>query len=187
MGKRKTAQSDAAFSAAITAAGGEVLATTNPYEVMRFRTKHGVGVVYVNAKGARTWNEEALRAQSHLKANEGSLAPVKVFGRRSATAEVPRILERDGLNCFFCGLKLGSDITVEHLVARAHGGPNHISNLFLAHKDCNLRAGHLSAPEKIAIRDTLQRPAPVQAKPKSDSRRPLRLALHEQKPILPSA
>jgi hypothetical protein len=32
-----------------------------------------------------------------------------------------------------------------------HGGPNHINNLFLTHKICNQRAGHLSAPEKIRM------------------------------------
>lgn len=159
--KRKIVDADAAFCAAITAAGGEVLAPTNPYEVMRFRTRHGVGVVYINGKGVRTWNAEAVKAKAHLADSRGTLAPIPLCGRRSNAANVKRILERDGGNCFFCRIELGADITVEHLVAIAHGGPNHISNPFLAHADCNLRAGHLSAPEKIAIRDGLKRPRPT--------------------------
>ena len=61
------------------------------------------------------------------------------------------LISRDGEDCFFCARALGQDITVEHLVAIAHGGPNHISNLFLAHAACNNEAGHMSAPEKVAL------------------------------------
>lgn len=150
---RKPKDPDAQFAAALTAAGAEILAPTNAYEVLRFRTRHGVGVIYQNTKGHRTWNPAAEAARDHLNAKKGSLAPVAVQGRRKDGATVQRLLERDGDGCFFCRLPLGDDITVEHLVAVAHGGPNHISNLFLAHASCNQRAGHLSAPEKIALRD----------------------------------
>lgn len=47
----------------------------------------------------------------------------------------------------------GKDVSIEHLVPKAHGGPTHLSNLFLAHKSCNAKAGHLSASEKLKIRD----------------------------------
>lgn len=143
----------AAFQAALVAAGGEWLATTNPYETARFRTSHGVGVVYRNARGRETWNAEALAAKAHIDGRKGSLAPVAVHDRRKAAGTVARLIERDGSDCFFCRKPLGADVTVEHLVAVAHGGPNHISNLFLAHSHCNRAAGHLSAPEKIARRE----------------------------------
>ncbi|WP_333571342.1 HNH endonuclease [Sphingomonas sp.] len=148
---RKLAAADKKFLARVTEAGGEVLAPTNPYEVMRFKTSLGVGVVYEKANGQRTWNTEAAQVREHLAACGGSLAPVEVKGRRKGKGSVARLIERDGSACFFCGLALGDDITVEHLVAVAHGGPNHISNLFLAHGECNRAAGHLSAPEKVAI------------------------------------
>lgn len=164
MVKRATSKADLAFLASVTEAGGEVLAPTNPYEVMRFRTRFGVGVVYENSRGVRNWNSEAKAARQHLssKAN-GSLAPVVVHGRRKGAGTVDRLLARDGTSCFFCRQPLLDDITVEHLVAVAHGGPNHISNLFLAHLACNNRAGHLSAPEKIAMRDAWQTDQPRQA------------------------
>lgn len=151
--RKKAFDPDAAFAAALVAAGGEMLAPTNPYEVLRFRTVHGVGVVYTNARGARTWNAGAIAAKDHLDRKAGSLAPVVVHGRRKDAATVNRLMIRDGGDCFFCRGPLADDVTVEHLVSVAHGGPNHISNLFLAHADCNRRAGHLSAPEKIAMRD----------------------------------
>jgi hypothetical protein len=138
------------FKARLRAAGAEILAPTNPYEIVRFRCSKGVGVVYRGKRG-ETWSREALAAREHLEAGLGSLAPVAVKGRRRDKATVAALLERDGEACFFCGDHLGDDITVEHLVAIAHGGPNHISNLFLAHAACNQRAGHLSAPEKVAM------------------------------------
>lgn len=138
-----------AFSAKLEAAGAEILGPTNPYEVLRFRTLFGVGVIYRGKRG-ETWNAEAVMAKEHLKNCRGRLAPVVVRGRRTDAATVNRLLIRDGSNCFFCGAALEGDITVEHLVAIAHGGPNHISNLFLAHAECNRQAGHMSAPEKIA-------------------------------------
>lgn len=60
---------------------------------------------------------------------------------------------RDGSRCFFCLEPLGDDVTQEHLVPRSSGGPDHLSNKFLAHGKCNHRAGNLSAPEKIRIRE----------------------------------
>lgn len=138
------------FKRRLAEAGAEILGTTNPYEVLRFKTAHGVGVIYKGKRG-ETWNAEAIAARNHLDKQKGSLAPVKVKGRRTSKATVAGLLERDGGDCFFCGNDLDGDITVEHLVSIAHGGPNHMTNLFLAHAECNQKAGHLSAPEKVKL------------------------------------
>lgn len=140
----------AGFRKRLEEAGAEILAPTNPYEVLRFRSSKGVGVIYKGKRG-ETWNAEALAARDHLDARAGSLAPVAVKGRRRDKATVDALLVRDGNACLFCGKPLDGDITVEHLVAIAHGGPNHISNLFLAHAACNQAAGHMSAPQKVAL------------------------------------
>lgn len=147
MGKPATLQT---FRKRLEEAGAEVLAPTNPYEVLRFRSSKGVGVIYKGKRG-ETWNAEALAARDHLDARAGSLAPVTVRGRRRDKATVDALFMRDGDCCLFCGAPLEGDITVEHLVAICHGGPNHISNLFLAHAACNQMAGHMSAPEKVAL------------------------------------
>jgi 5-methylcytosine-specific restriction endonuclease McrA len=141
----------------LQAAGAEILSPTNPYEVLRFRTSYGVGVVYRGKRG-ETWNAEALAAREHMEARKGSLAPVAVKGRRKDRSTVGALMARDGGDCFFCGAPLDGDVTVEHLVAIAHGGPNHISNLFLAHAECNQAAGHMSGAEKVqmALRLRLQ-------------------------------
>jgi hypothetical protein len=148
-GARGVSKSLDAFQKRLIEAGAEMLAPTNPYEVMRFRSSKGVGVIYTGKRG-ETWNAEARAARDALGGG-GSLAPVRVQGRRKGRDTVDALLVRDGDGCFFCGAPLDGDITVEHLVAVSHGGPNHISNLFLAHAECNRLAGHMSSPEKVAI------------------------------------
>lgn len=140
-----------AFSKEIKAKGAEILGPTNPYEQLRFRTKYGVGVIYKSLRGRITWNAEAKQVRWHMNNEKGSLAPVRVVGRRKDKGTVNALLNRDGDECFFCGKPLGDNVTVEHLVAVAHGGPNHISNLFLAHFECNSEAGHMSAPAKVQL------------------------------------
>lgn len=147
-----------AFKKQLQAVGGEVLSPTNPYEVLRFRTKFGVGVVYQNSRGKETWNREALAARDHiLSKGGGSIAPVPVRKGKRRPGDVGALLARDGEECFFCIQPLDGRISIEHLVPRGHGGPNHISNKFLAHPRCNNDAGHLSAPEKIRIREAALR------------------------------
>lgn len=139
------------FKTNLQAAGAEILGPTNPYEKLRFRTLHGVGVIYSGKRG-ETWNAEAIAARDHLANGKGSLAPVVVRGRnRTDKATVSALLQRDGEDCFFCGASLAGDITIEHLVPISHGGPNHVSNFFLAHAPCNREAGHMSAPEKVKL------------------------------------
>lgn len=151
-----------AFKKQLLEAGAEILGPTNLYEVLRFRTSKGVGVIYTGRRG-ETWNAEAIAARDAL--GTGSLAPVKINGRRRDKSTVAALLLRDGDACFFCARLLEGDLTIEHLVAVAHGGPNHVSNLFLAHAACNHAAGHLSAPEKVALA-ILTRPAAVDLAPR---------------------
>lgn len=150
MTRRKKPKALADFAARITAAGGEILGTTNPYELLRFRTSLGVGVIYTGKRGEK-WNLGALAVRDHLDAGKGSLSPVPIQGRCTGKDTVNALLKRDGDACFFCGAALDSDITVEHLVPVSHGGPNHVSNLLLAHARCNQRAGHMSGVEKVAM------------------------------------
>jgi 5-methylcytosine-specific restriction endonuclease McrA len=148
-------KADKRFLARVTELGGEVLAPTNEWELMRFRTKFGVGVVHFNRRSIRTWNEPARQVRDHVENQcPGKLGVQKVHGRRKGKASFNALIGRDGSDCFFCARPLDDDITVEHLVSVAHGGPNHLSNLFLAHQACNASAGHLSAPEKIRMRES---------------------------------
>lgn len=67
-------------------------------------------------------------------------------------ARIAYLIARDGDGCLYCGRPIDpSACTVEHVVARAAGGPDHASNLALAHTECNAAAGHLSVAEKLRL------------------------------------
>lgn len=71
--------------------------------------------------------------------------------------KILQLKARDGEDCFYCGNKLGTDITVEHLLSKAHRGSNRLENLALAHNKCNSKAGSLSLAEKVELRDRLRK------------------------------
>ncbi|WP_420106547.1 HNH endonuclease [Herbaspirillum huttiense] len=140
------------FEAFLVSHGAEVLKPTNEYELMRFMANGWVQVIYRKASGQVTFagdSREAFDAYLSGKPWRGTARPPK---KKKSAPRLAAIRERDGGACFFCLEPVAvEDESEEHLVAATHGGPNHISNLFLAHKKCNAEAGHLSAPEKIAL------------------------------------
>lgn len=144
-----------AFREFLIARGAQVLEPTNEWEVVRFRAGSATAIVYTNAKGGITADGVALAAMNAFigggKWTAGVSTPREKTIKRPA--DVRALLTRDGDRCFLCRLPLGEDITVEHLVPVVHGGPHHIANKALAHKACNLRMGHLSLMEKIAMRE----------------------------------
>lgn len=143
-----------AFREFLTARGAQLLVPTNEWEVVRFKAGGLVSVIYKNARGLITAAGPARAALDAFTYQGKWDAGVKgVRKNRNRSVEVSTLLERDGETCFLCRLPLGSDITVEHLVPVAQGGPNHIANKALAHQACNLRMGHLSVMEKIALRE----------------------------------
>ena len=147
-----------AFDAWVSRNGGEVLAVTNSYEVARFRAFGQPMVVYTSTNGRRR-SFSCPKAGEIFAAYENGVdvaLGVKTAYRGPRKSEVNAILERDGKECFYCGVSLSDKIppTIEHMVARNHGGPDHISNKFLSCQKCNTKAGHLSAPEKIRIRES---------------------------------
>jgi len=138
------------FTSWIVSRGAQVLATTNEYEMLRFKTDTGTGVVYRNKHfRLKLVGEAPVAFEAFRKGLPWRATPAVPRVRRSADEQTLRL--RDGDLCFFCQKDLGDDATVEHLVARTHSGPNHISNKVLAHKICNADVGHMSAMEKIRI------------------------------------
>ena len=140
--------------------GAELLLPTNPYELVRFRAGGRAGIIYERQNGARTLTGEALGAWADFKSRDGSWKPERRVKRKSKTAiMVKTLIARDGNVCFYCGDPFTDETppTREHLVAVIHDGPNHISNSFLSCQTCNTEAGHLSAPEKIRMRDRKRR------------------------------
>jgi 5-methylcytosine-specific restriction endonuclease McrA len=56
------------------------------------------------------------------------------------------LLEKWGRRCAYCG-KENVSLQVEHLISRARGGSNRVSNLTLACADCNRKKGNRTATE----------------------------------------
>lgn len=148
-----------AFEAWLLSGGAEKLASTNPYELVRWRDPVGVRVLYRNAKGRITANGDAAVCVSDYLA--GRPYPWRqrrgvalFYGQRRQLVEA--VLDRDGDDCFFCGRPMGDDVTIEHLVPKNSGGPDHAANIVLAHRACNHAAGHLHVVGKIGLRDALK-------------------------------
>jgi len=148
-----------AFEAWLAARGAEVLAPTNEWEMLRFRTDRGVSIIYRKANGTLTMTGEAKPAYDGFRSPNGANGGwrgAERSARRSKSSPTCRALrQRDGDACFYCHREVApEDESVEHLVALTHGGPDHIANMVLAHaRPCNAEAGHLSVMEKIRLRE----------------------------------
>lgn len=149
------------FRAYLVAAGAEMLEPTNPFEVLRVRSTRGVAVLYRKENGDLTWTDEMERFWQEYR-NSVKIVLADKTGRGSRSKgrnrqDINTVATRDGWECFFCAEDLDEcTASIEHLVPKVHGGPNHISNKFLACVPCNRRAGHMAAPEKIRLRDELR-------------------------------
>lgn len=149
----------AKFEAFLVERGAQILQPTNEWEVLRFKTSRGTSIVYCNARGGITPTGESLKAWEAFEKSgpwRASPAPKKrIIGRDRTLPIFNALLRRDGVACFYCGEPTTEgDRSLEHLVPRAHGGPDHLSNMVLAHRCCNSKAGHLSVMEKIRMRES---------------------------------
>jgi 5-methylcytosine-specific restriction endonuclease McrA len=121
------------------------------------RCANGTHVIYRKENNQLTWPDELVKAYKGFTGGQWSAGTQTRRRTRSVSPVIRTVMDRDGCECFYCGLILdGSTATLEHFVALAHGGPNHISNYVLACKKHNLEAGHLSAAEKVKMRDRIR-------------------------------
>jgi HNH endonuclease len=135
--------------------GAQILEPTNEYELVRFKTANGVSIVYRNKRDVLSFTGEAHDAfQAMEKKNAWTSEPRGLKEKREA---LKIIIQRDGLNCFYCGCETSeANRTIEHLLSVLHGGNNNPANLALACHNCNVAAGSLSIVEKILYRETIR-------------------------------
>lgn len=144
-----------AFTAFLEARGAELLTPTNQWELLRFRTEEGTSIIYTDKRGHLTWTNQAAEAYLACVGNKAWRAVPKTQRRSKSSPTCQALRKRDGDACFYCHLPVAvEEESPEHLVAVTHGGPDHIANMALAHRDCNRQAGHLSLMEKIQMRET---------------------------------
>lgn len=126
--------------------GCEILPQTNQYETVRWKGKE-TGVLYSTM---RTNGQYASGAVSAYKRNSiWNGGPDKVIRKGSYKKQRAKLRERDGDDCFYCGLKLGDDETFEHLLELNQGGKNSINNGVLAHTECNQAVEGFTVSEKV--------------------------------------
>lgn len=140
-----------AFIEWLRAHGASVLEPTNEWELFRFKGDNGIAVAYSSKRGSVTFVGDAQIAwDAFTYARPFKAYTPEARRRKPATPIIRTLRKRDGDLCFFCQRLVSvENETQEHLVPFSHGGPNHISNLVLAHKHCNERAGHQDAVSKI--------------------------------------
>lgn len=139
------------FKQFLSERGAELLEPAATDELLRFRTMDSLSIIFFNPKNGiiafYAQAEEAWLAFRH-----GTSWRARPNLSRAGNNQTKTLRKRDGDNCFFCCEYVNTvEESEEHLVSRTHGGPNHISNKFLAHARCNVAAGHLSATQKIKI------------------------------------
>ena len=136
------------FSDWLISQGCEILPPTNEYEDLRFKGRH-VGVLYNTGRVANQYTKYAIECWKKRSKWDGG--PIKYGRERSYVKQKIMLLERDGNGCFYCGVEMGDDITLEHLLALNNGGKNTLGNMVLCHSKCNREAGTLSVADKVKI------------------------------------
>lgn len=145
----KSAPDQAAFESWLRTQGADVLPTTSPWELARFRAHNSIHIIYTKANGAITAQEFGLQCLAAFRRG-ASLSMGQTVKRKPLAYKKEALLRRDGSDCFFCGLPMTEEeATIEHLVPLSRRGPNTDENLALAHKTCNLAAGDAPLMHKI--------------------------------------
>lgn len=141
----------AAFKDWLLARGADWRHPTNQYELARFWTHEGIGVVYTNSKGKVTFTGVAGAAYQAFSHNKSWRALPRAKDKRQERWQQWSLLsERDGPICCYCACELTYETyTLEHFLAKTSGGTNYYANLGLACESCNRDLGHAPVAQKI--------------------------------------
>lgn len=143
------------FKTWLSKKGAIILDTTNPYELIRFKTENGVSVVYTGKRGITFTGESE---EAYDKFMDGK--PWKTVSRRrkQLRAKKARLAARDGKRCFAHGEKMNfDDLTIEHLLSFSHGGSDNENNLALVCNPCGDKLGNMPITKKIELMQKLRR------------------------------
>jgi 5-methylcytosine-specific restriction endonuclease McrA len=100
------------------------------------------------------------RSHSERKRRQREAIPAQIGPTyRELSEAIPRdltvlqLISRDGDRCYLCkNTYPAGAYQVEHIIARKHGGTDHLTNLALACKTCNYRKGQNYVSFTIAER-----------------------------------
>lgn len=157
------------FADWLTSCGAEVLEPVEPGEIFRVVVK-GKSLIAKQIGSVQSWPAPLQKLYSLHRGRKiyPALAEAGKTRRMTSTrkARVMRLGNRDGWECWFCGVGLQAldqpinprltQASIEEICPRQIGGPTHISNQVLACLSCNQIADNLPVVEKVAMRDRLR-------------------------------
>lgn len=145
----------AKFKTFLRKSGAIILEPTNPYELVRFKTKNGVSVVYTGKRGLSFTGESREAYDTMMSKNAWNIIPDGLKEKKKTLSE---LIERDGPNCFYCGEETDDESrSIEHLLSVDHGGNNHLSNLVVSCRQCNVAVGNMPIIEKVKYREAIMK------------------------------
>lgn len=136
--------------------GVEVIRTNRVEEAFRIRTARGISIALKRADGTYIFTRELEYAWQAFRFGVKYRFSLNKTERKKMKVPVLvyELLKRDGDRCFYCDKKLKiQEIAMEHVCPISCGGPNHLSNMVLACKDCDAEVTNLPVAKKIKIRD----------------------------------
>lgn len=95
--------------------------------------------------------------------------------------KVRSLLRRDGDLCHFCRDALNSEnISLDHVIPRARGGSNELTNLVLACKDCNNARGCMGYDKFVRLMGKATKRPGILNRPRGDRATRVRKRLQDQ-------
>lgn len=154
------------FAVWLAEAGCEILEPDGKNEVLRFKAPRGISIVRRSNSGRQSCVGPDMGA-----ALGAFRAGIPWRPQKRQTIEKPAkrpvlirtVAARDGVGCWYCGCDIDAEWTIEHLLARRHGGPTNAANVVLACKPCNAEAADRPVAEKVALRERKRLTASVAA------------------------
>lgn len=141
------------FKAWLTSRGAEVIRPGRG-EIVRFLTHEGTGCIYQGTKDKLSFTGlGGSTYQAFMHSDPTWKAYPRPKDKRGEKwLRWTLLSERDGPWCCFCGCPLSWDShTIEHFLAKTHGGTNYYANLGLACEPCNREVGNIPVAQKLQL------------------------------------
>jgi 5-methylcytosine-specific restriction endonuclease McrA len=102
---------------------------------------------YMSEKNRRWSRENKLRRNEARRRRQA-----KILGSTVEKVDYSAILKRDNSICHICGKKVRkNELSFDHLIPIALGGPHVINNIRVAHRSCNCRRGPGRLPAQLLL------------------------------------
>ena len=150
-------QSD--FMAWLERNGARGLPLANGSQVGRYDTCLGIVEVWQESDFSMGPPQGLAHDLFEVFMNGGSryLQPADLTGEFSQAKKNRVLKQGHPCRCFYCNCSIEKkDMTLEHVLPKSKGGPDHIANLVLACGPCNELMANRTIHEKMTLRDKIR-------------------------------